>query len=203
VEAPTIPTVPLPALGARAPRKRNAVTKALSRAALSVAGWTFRGGLPDAPKFVAAVAPHTSNWDFVVGVLARRAVGLDAHFLGKHTLFTPPLGWLMRWLGGTPVRRDVPGGVVRQVVETIREHDQFVLGLAPEGTRRRVEAWRTGFYYIALEAGIPIAPVALDYGRKQVVAGPPLLPSGDIEADLDELQRFFVGVVPKKVDAVG
>jgi 1-acyl-sn-glycerol-3-phosphate acyltransferase len=200
---PDVPTVPLPSLGERVPRKRNAVTKWLSRAALRAAGWSFRGGFPDAPKFVAAVAPHTSNWDFVVGVLGRRALGLDAHFLGKHTLFKPPLGPLMRWLGGTPVRRDVPGGAVRQVAETIRAHDQFVLGLAPEGTRRRVDAWRTGFYYIALEAGVPIAPVAFDYGRKQIVAGPPLVPSGDLEADLAVLQRFFVGVVPKKERGVG
>lgn len=203
MDAPTIPTVPLPALGARAPRKRNAVTKALSRAALSVAGWSFSGGLPDAPKFVVAVAPHTSNWDFVVGVLARRAVGLDAHFLGKHTLFRPPFGWFMRWLGGTPVRRDVPGGVVQEVAETFRAYDRFVLGLAPEGTRRRVSKWRTGFYYIALEAGVPIAPVALDYGRKRVVGGPPLQPTGDLNADLEKLQAFFLDVVPKKREGIG
>jgi len=196
-------TVLLPEIGARVPRKRNAITKALSRAALRMAGWHFEGSLPDQPKFIITVAPHTSNWDFVFGVLARRAVGLDAHFLGKDTLFKPPLGWLMRWLGGTPVRRDVSQGVVEQVVKKFEAHDGFVLALAPEGTRKRVEKWRTGFYYMAHGAGIPIAPVALDYGRKRIVAGPALTPSGDLETDLRTLRDFHVSVTPRKMEGVG
>lgn len=200
---PSSDLVPLPALGARVPRKRNPLTKALSRAALAAAGWRFEGTFPDLPKFVVAVAPHTSNWDFVVGVLGRRALGLEAHFLGKHTLFRPPLGWLMRWLGGTPVRRDVPGGVVRQVVEKFQTHDAFVLGLAPEGTRKRVATWRTGFYYIALDAGVPIVPVTFDYGRKRITAAPPVVPTGDIEADLGPMRAFFARATPLKPEGVG
>lgn len=195
---PPYDLVPLPHLGDRAPRKRNPVTRALSRAALHGAGWRFEGAFPDLPKFVVAVAPHTSNWDFLVGVLARRALGLDAHFLGKHTLFSPPLGWLMRWLGGTPVRRDMAGGVVQQVVETFQAHDAFVLGLAPEGTRKRVTAWRTGFYYIALEAGVPIVPVTFDYGRKRIAAAPPVVPTGDLDADLAPMRAFFARATPLK-----
>jgi 1-acyl-sn-glycerol-3-phosphate acyltransferase len=196
-------TVPLPEIGPRVPRKRNAITKALSRATLRAAGWHFEGSLPNLPKLVLIVAPHTSNWDFVVGVLARRAVGLDAHFLGKDTLFKPPLGWFMRWLGGTPVRRDVSAGVVEQVTQTFEERDSFVLGLAPEGTRKRVTKWRTGFYYIALNAGVLIVPIALDYGRKRVVAGPALDPSGDLDGDLRTLRQFYVDVTPRKMEGVG
>ena len=196
--APPYDLVSLPALGERVPRKRNPLTQALSRAALTTAGWRFEGFLPNLPKFVVAVAPHTSNWDFVVGLLARRALGLDAHFLGKHTLFRPPFGWFMRWLGGTPVRRDMPGGVVQQVAETFRTHEAFVLGLAPEGTRKRVAAWRTGFYYIALEAGVPIVPVTFDYGRKRIAAAVPIIPTGDLDADLQPMRVFFAGATPLK-----
>ena len=201
--APAPDLVPLPDLGPRVPRKRNAVTQALSRAVLRAAGWQFEGAFPDLPKFVVAVAPHTSNWDFIVGVLARRALGLDAHFLGKHTLFKPPLGPIMRWLGGTPVRRDVPGGVVGQVVENIQSHDAFVLGLAPEGTRKRVTAWRTGFYHIAHGAGIPIVPVTFDYGRKRVAAAPPIVPTGDLDADFAQMRAFYEQATPLKPDGVG
>jgi 1-acyl-sn-glycerol-3-phosphate acyltransferase len=192
--------VPLPDTPPRVPRKRNAVTKALSRATLRAAGWRFEGSMPDEPKFIIIVAPHTSNWDFVLGVLARRAMGMDAHFIGKHTLFKPPFGGLMRWLGGTPVRRDVSAGVVEQVVETIRAHDGFVIAIAPEGTRRRVAEWRTGFYYMALHAGIPIVPAAFDYGRKRIVVGPALAPSGDLDADLRTLRQFCNDVTPLKTD---
>lgn len=196
-------TVLLPEIGPRVPRKRNAVTKALSRAVLRMAGWRFEGSLPDEPKFIITVAPHTSNWDFVFGVLARRAVGLDAHFLGKDTLFKPPLGWLMRWLGGTPVRRNVSEGVVEQVVQKFASHDAFVLALAPEGTRKRVEKWRTGFYYMALSAGVPIAPVALDYGRKRIVAGPAFVPSGNLDEEVRALHDFHYSVTPHTMEGVG
>lgn len=133
-------------------------------------------------------------------MLARQAVGLRAHFLGKHTLFRPPFGWLFRWLGGTPVRRDVREGVVEQVAATFEAHERFVLALAPEGTRRRVKHWRTGFYHIAREAGVPIALVAFDYGRKRIIAGPATVPTGDIESDFRRMRAFFDGVTPQNPD---
>ena len=198
-----MPAPPLPDLGPSVPARGGPIRRAVGRAVLKLAGWGFEGGLPDAPKFVIAVAPHTSNWDFVVGVFARQAVGLRAHFLGKHTLFRPPLGWLFRWLGGTPVRRDVRAGVVEQAAAAFTAHERFVLALAPEGTRRRVEAWRTGFYHIAREAGVPIALVAFDYGRRRIVAGPAVEPTGDAEADLRRIRAFFDGIVPKNPEGVG
>lgn len=197
------PPVPLPDLGPRVPRKRNAVTQALSQAILRAAGWGFEGAFPDQPKFIIAVAPHTSNWDFIVGVLARRAFGLEAYFIGKHSLFKPPFGPIMRWLGGTPVRRDVKGGVVGQIVDTIRASDTFVLGIAPEGTRKRGEAWRTGFYHMAAGAEIPIVPVTFDYGRRRIVAAPPIVPTGNIEADLAPMRAFYDQATPLKPGGVG
>ena len=200
--AAPVPVVPFPALGARVPRRGGALRRAVGRAALTLAGWSFEGGLPDRPKFVIAVAPHTSNWDFIVGVFARQALGLRARFLGKDALFKPPLGPLMRWLGGTPVRRDVSAGMVQQVTAAIRAEEQFVLAVAPEGTRRRVAQWRTGFYHIAREAEIPIALVTFDYGRKRIVADQPLLPSGDVDGDLERMRAFVQNTTPKKIDGV-
>lgn len=187
----------LPALGSCVPRRGSAWTRWSGRILLRLAGWRIAGRFPDAPKFVVAVAPHTSNWDFILGVLFRRAVGLGASFLGKDTLFRPPLGWAMRRLGGTPVYRDAPQGLVGQVAEVFRQREAYVLAIAPEGTRGAVKAWRTGFYYIALEAGVPIALATIDYGRREIIGGPVLLPSGDFEADFQTMQDFFQGVTPK------
>lgn len=198
-----MPAPPLPDLGPNVPTRGGAIRRAVGRAVLRLAGWGFEGALPDLPRFIIAVAPHTSNWDFVVGVFARQAVGLRAHFLGKHTLFRPPFGWLFRWLGGTPVRRDVRAGIVEQVAATFAAHEQFVLALAPEGTRRRVEHWRTGFYHIAREAGVPIVLIAFDYGRKRVVAFPAVTPTGDAEGDLRRMRALFGGVTPKNPEGTG
>ncbi len=195
---PPIERPPLPTLGDRVPRRGNALTRWFGRTVLKLGGWRLAGGFPDAPKFVIAFAPHTSNWDFILGVLFRQALGLGASFLGKDALFRPPLGWLMRRLGGTPVYRDAPQGLVGQIADVFNERDQYVLAIAPEGTRGAVEAWRTGFYYIALEAGVPIALATIDYGRKEIIAGPVLIPSGDLDADLHAMQDFFAGITPKR-----
>ena len=120
-------------------RAGNPARRALGRLVLRIAGWTIAGDVPAEPKFVAIVAPHTSNWDFVIGVAAMFALDLRVRWLGKHTLFRWPLGWLLRALGGQPVRRDAPQGVVAEVADAIRAEPRFILALAPEGTRRRVE----------------------------------------------------------------
>ncbi len=193
--------VPLPDLGDQVPRRGNALTRLVGRAALRLMGWRLTGAFPNPPKYVIAVAPHTSNWGFVVGVLVRQATGMGAQFLGKHTLFRPPLGFVMRWFGGIPVRRDAGVGLVQQTVEAFRAREAFLLVVAPEGTRGAVAAWRTGFYYIALGAGVPISLVTIDYGRKEVVAGPVLVPSGDLEADLKTMHAFFEGRTPKHAAA--
>jgi 1-acyl-sn-glycerol-3-phosphate acyltransferase len=193
-----VPPGRIPALPASLPRRGNAFSRALGRGVFALAGWRIEGELPDRPKLVAIVAPHTSNWDFVVGIAAVYALGLRVRFLGKHTLFRPPLGWLMRWLGGTPVVRETPQGAVSAAVEMMAGEARAVLGLAPAGTRTRGAPWRSGFYHIAVAAGAPILPVAFDYGRRAIRLFPPLEPSGDFSADLAALQALYDGVRGRK-----
>lgn len=183
-----------PELPPSLPRRGNPLTKALGRTLLALAGWRVEGELPDRRKLVAIVAPHTSNWDFVVGILVVFALGLRVRFLGKHTLFRPPLGWLMRWLGGTPVVRDTPQGAVNDAADMIAREDRVLLGIAPEGTRTRGKPWRSGFYNIALAARVPILPAAFDYPAKALRLFPPFEPTGDYAADLARLQALYADV---------
>ena len=166
----------------------------LGRALLAAIGWRIEGEFPDRPKLVAIVAPHTSNWDFVLGISAVLALGLRVRFLGKHTLFYPPLGWLMRWFGGTPVVRESPQGAVPQAVKMIESERAVILGIAPAGTRTRGKPWRSGFYHIAHAARAPILPVAFDGARRAIRLFPPFETSGDYEADLPRLMALYEGI---------
>lgn len=183
-----------PELPPSLPRRGNALTKALARAVLALFGWRVTGELPDRPKLIAIVSPHSSNWDFVVGILVVFALGLRVRFLGKHTLFKPPLGWLMRWLGGTPVVRETPQGAVGEAAEMIAREERVLLGIAPEGTRTLGKPWRSGFYNIALAAKVPILPAAFDYPAKALRLFPVFEPAGDYEADLPRLQALYRGI---------
>jgi len=183
-----------PELPPSLPRRGNALSKACARALLALFGWRVDGSLPDRPKLVAIVAPHTSNWDFVLGIAVVYALGLRVRFLGKHTLFRPPLGWLMRWLGGTPVVRETPQGAVTDAADMIAREEKVLLGIAPQGTRRSSAGWRSGFYNIALAAKVPILPVAFDGERKSVRLFAPFVPGGDYAADLPKLQALYEGV---------
>lgn len=185
-------TVKLPEMGASVPKRGWRVGRLVGRAVFRAAGWSFPGSIPDIPKGVIIVAPHTSNWDFVIGAAAMLAMDLDARFLGKHTLFKGPLGVFMRWLGGIPVDRSLSGsGVVEDMVVQFNQSEQLILALAPEGTRKAVAQWKTGFHRIALAAGVPIVATALDWGRREIRFREPLLPTDDVTADVEVLQRFF------------
>lgn len=173
------------------PTRGNAASRALGRVLLGLAGWRLEGALPPLPRFVVIVAPHTSNWDFFIGLLGMLATGLRASWLGKHTIFRFPLSPLLRWLGGEPVDRSAPRGVVGAAVTRFRERAQWVLGLAPEGTRRRVIAWKTGFLRIATAAGVPIVPVRLDYRARVIGVGAPVQATGDEAADIARLRALF------------
>lgn len=184
--------VNVPVITSNVASRGNAITWRAAALAMRVSGWRFSGEeFPDERKFVLIVAPHTSNWDFIVGVLAMYAIGLRATFLGKDTLFRFPLGILMRWLGGFPVDRTSKSDVVTQTVELVARLDRCIITLAPEGTRRRVERWRTGFYWIALKAGIPILPVSFDFSRKEVRLFPLFRPTGKAESDLAALRGHY------------
>ena len=188
----------LPHVGAQLPRSGGRASRAFGRWLLGILRWHIDGEIPDVPKLVIIVTPHTSNWDFVVGVAAKLALGLRVLFLGKDTLFRFPLGILMRRLGGVPVDRSSPHDMVNQVRAEFSKRERLIVGLAPEGTRRRVERWRTGFYHIAHGAAVPVLPIALDWERRVIRIDRPFLTTGDLEADVLELQQRFAGVRGKR-----
>lgn len=158
---------------------------------MRLAGWTVRGALPELPRFVIIVAPHTSNWDFPVGVAALFALDLKAHWFGKASLFHGPMGTLLRLIGGRPVRRDTPEGVVAEMAATVAAAPRFVIALAPEGTRRQVDHWRTGFYRIAEAADIPIVAVSFDWSCREIGIHPPVRATGNLTADVATLQALY------------
>ena len=151
----------------------------------------MEGTLPHLPKFVVIVAPHTSNWDFFVGIGAVYALGIRISFLGKDSLFRGPLGPMMRWLGGIAVDRSVSRDRVAEMVDVFRSRDQLVVALTPEGTRKKVAGWKTGFYHVAKGADVPIVPVAFDYSQKKIVFFPAFTPTGDANRDIDLLKSLF------------
>jgi 1-acyl-sn-glycerol-3-phosphate acyltransferase len=182
---------PVPVLGCNVPKRGNAFSRGVGRLGLAILRFRFEGSVPDVPRLVLIVAPHTSNWDFVVGLFAKLALGLRVRFMAKHTLFRGPFGSFLRWLGGIPVDRRAAVGVVEGAIETIRAAEKLYLVLTPEGTRKRVPAWRSGFYRIAHGAGVPILPVAFDYRKRAVTFEPLFGPTGDYEADLRLLRSSF------------
>ncbi|MEO1010214.1 MAG: 1-acyl-sn-glycerol-3-phosphate acyltransferase [Bacteroidota bacterium] len=163
----------------------------------TILGWCLIGTFPNLGKCVVIVVPHTSWVDFFLGLLVRRVVNREIHFIGKKSLFKPPWGWYLRWMGGTPVDRSKNNDTVASVAQLFQEQKVFRLALSPEGTRKKVMAWKTGFYYIAKKAEVPIVLVAFDYGRKQVKISKAILPTEDKEADFKHYKAFFKGVEGK------
>ncbi len=148
-------------------------------------------------KSVVIVAPHTSWHDFYVGAFARRLSKTEISFVAKKELFKWPFGAYFKWMGGAPLDRTEGQNKVESIAAIFSEKKEFRLALAPEGTRKKVDRWKTGFYYIAIEANVPIIPVSFDYKTKVVRIGEPFYPSGDLESDLPMLEQFYKGVVGK------
>jgi 1-acyl-sn-glycerol-3-phosphate acyltransferase len=188
----------VPALGAQVPRRGHRFACAFGRFVLSVLGWRIEGEIPNLPKFVIAVAPHTSNWDFVVGMAAMFAMDLRLTFFSKHTLFRWPFARALRWLGGIPVDRSAAHGFVAESIVAFERIDRRVLVIAPEGTRKRVERFRTGFLHIARGACVPVLLASLDYGERCVRFGPVIEPGEDVEADRVRIEAHFAPVRGKK-----
>jgi 1-acyl-sn-glycerol-3-phosphate acyltransferase len=164
-----------------------------------ITGWKVTGSVSEELKqYILAVGPHTSNWDFPIGVMMRSIARLkNAKFLGKDSLFKPPHGWLFRAMGGYPVDRRKSQDMTQQVADFFKLHEHFAIAIAPEGTRRKVERLRTGFYYIAKKAGIPIVPVGFDYSKKEVIFGKPIYPGKSIDKDMAKLMKFYKGITGK------
>lgn len=181
----------IPALGSEVPRRDNRFVVALGRFLLRALGWRIEGEIPNLGKLVIAVAPHTSNWDFVVGMAAMFALDLRLTFIGKHTLFAGPLAPLLRWMGGIPVDRSAPHGVVGESIRAFGEADRLILAIAPQGTRRPVPHFKSGFLHIAHGAGVPVLLAALDYETRCVRFGPLVRPGDDIEAERQRIEAFF------------
>ncbi|MEO7742285.1 MAG: 1-acyl-sn-glycerol-3-phosphate acyltransferase [Usitatibacter sp.] len=188
----------LPHLGAAIPRRGSGVMSLLGRALLAALGWRVEGEVPNLPKMVIAVGPHTSNWDFIVGVAAMFALDLRIEFIGKHTLFRGPLGVFMRWIGGIPVDRSNPKGVVADAVEGFGPVERRILAIAPAGTRKRGARFKSGFLRIARGAGVPVLLAALDYGERCVRFGPSFMPGEDIDAELARTEAHFAPIRGKR-----
>lgn len=175
-------------IGARVPRRP---AWRWVRGLLHVAGWHYEGRIPDVPRFVLIGGPHTSNRDFFLAMAVVFGLGLRFHWIGKHTIFRGPLGPVMRWAGGIPVNRARPGRLVQDTVDMFHAHNQFVVGLSPEGTRGHVTTWKTGFHRIATGAGVPILPAYIDSARKRIGFGPLFETGTDRDADMEALMAWY------------
>jgi 1-acyl-sn-glycerol-3-phosphate acyltransferase len=184
--------VNVPVLSPKVDSRGNALTYGVARGLMRLFGWKFTGEpIPDLPKMVLIVAPHTSNWDFCVGIMAKYAIGLRGTFLGKDTLFRFPMGILMRWLGGIPVDRSSKQDVVTQTAELVQRRERVTIALSPEGTRKATPRWRSGFWWIAHKAQIPIVPVAFDFSTRSIHIYPPFSTTGDPDRDIQSLRTLF------------
>lgn len=158
-------------------------------------GWKIEGSMDkDVKKCILMVVPHTSWHDFYLGIFTRGIIGLQMNFIGKKELFRFPLGYYFRWMGGEPLDRSGNQNKVEAIAKIFEKKNEFRLAIAPEGTRKKVMELKSGFYYIALKAGIPIIPVAFNFGKKEVQIGKPIIASGDYEKDLPLLLEHFKGV---------
>lgn len=153
-------------------------------------GWTIEGRLPDVAKGIIPIAPHTSNWDFFVGLFVKFRLGLEVNFLGKHSLFRFPIKGFLNRIGGIPIHRGSAQGLVSSMCKAFAQREQLILVIAPEGTRKKVKKWKTGFLQIAKQAQVPVIPVALDYASKVVRIGPALQIVDDIDIELARVQAF-------------
>jgi|TARA_B100001964_G_C14180716_1_gene576089 1-acyl-sn-glycerol-3-phosphate acyltransferase len=160
-------------------------------------GWKIIGNTPNITKYIVISAPHTSNWDFLIGRCFAYIRGIKPKYLIKSELYIWPLSILIRWNGGVPVYRKTAKDMVNQVVDRLNKTDEMILGIAPEGTRAKVEKWKTGFYYIAQEAKIPIVLLYMDYTKKEIGYFDVFWPSGNLQNDLNIIQNFYQEVQGK------
>ncbi len=184
---PVVPEIP-----PNVPRvKANAFTRWLGRSILRLGGWRIRGPIPDLSKAVVIAAPHSSNWDGLWGLAAKMALGLEARILGKDKLFWWPLGNVLRSMGVVPLDRSSPQGTVGQAVAMIQESPRIWFALAPEGTRKPVKEWKTGFLRIARMAQVPIIPAYFHYPERVLGFGPAMETTGDDVADMAAIRQWY------------
>lgn len=178
-------------LPSRMPHLRDSLRRRTCRLVLRLAGWSLVGEFPDVPQAVLIAAPHSSWWDGVWGLLMKVAIGADVNFMAKQELFRWPLGSLLRRLGGMAIDRGATKGVVEQMIDQFHQRDALWLGIAPEGTRKHVVRWKSGFWHIAHDAGVPIVTAYFNYPDKTIGVGPLFETSDDMTADLLRLRAFY------------
>lgn len=182
----------LPPTGSHLPKRNSRFLRFFGCLLLATFGWKFNGAFPlSGEKFVVIGGPHTSGWDLFLSLAMIWALDLKVSWMSKHTIFWWPLGAIWRYFGGIPVDRTASHGVVDQMVDEFNRHDRFIVAIMPEGTRKRVEKWRTGFYHIAHKANVPIVPIILDFGRKTIRICPATQPSDEIEAHIAHFMQLF------------
>lgn len=179
------------------------VAKWLIGISFKLSGWRLEGSKPNLDKWVAIGAHHTSGWDFPLMLAVAFGFDVNVRWMGKDSLFRWPWGSFFRYCGGVPVDRSKKQNLVEQSIEQLKTHDRFVIAIAPEGTRKKSTHWKTGFYHIAVGAGVPIVMAFLDYERKVSGLGPVLMPTGDIDADFEKIRAFYSTVTAKYPDQVG
>lgn len=162
-----------------------------------MAGWKIGPWGDDVPKCVICVAPHTSNWDFIIAISFYKSLGGNPHFLMKKDWFFFPVGNILRAIGGIPVNRSKNSSLSDQMAEMFRTHNDFQLALSPEGTRKKTTQWKTGFYYIALKANVPITLAYLDYTQKEIGVKAIFHPTGDADKDIEKIKSYYKDVHAK------
>lgn len=193
-----LPNLSKKQLGNLVPKRGNKIAPVIASALLKAAGWRTVGEIPNIPQAVVLALPHTSNVDGVYAIPSLFALDLKISIMGKHTLFKIPLlAQLMNWIGVVPIDRSNKGSVLQSSIDQFKTGEPLFLGLSPEGTREYTEKWKTGFYYLAVGAGVPILPVALDYKTKEIRFMSLVYPTGDIEADLPKIYAQYKGVLPR------
>lgn len=165
--------------------------KTLSKIILKIIGWHVDITLPEEKKFVLIGAPHTTNWDLPIGLLCFWSAQVHLTWVGKKQLFVGPIGYILRALGGIPVDRSIHTGFIEQIAQQFNNRKEMVFGLTPEGTRSKTEYWKTGFYYIALQAKVPICLAYVDYPSRTFGMGEIIMPTGDIDKDFKLIKSFY------------
>lgn len=185
-------------LGHLVPKRGGKVTSVLAFLMAKSLGWHTVGAIPNISQAIVLALPHTSNADGIYALPNLFALDVKISIMGKHTLFkVPVLKQLLTWTGVIPINRSAKGSVLQASIDKFKTGEPLFLGLSPEGTRDYTKSWKTGFYYIAVEANVPILPVALDYNTKEVRFLEPVYPTGDIDIDLPKIYEQYRGVLPR------
>jgi len=171
--------------------KRSILLRKIARFGINISGWTIKGMVPDEERIVIIAAPHTSNWDFVLAMLAIFGLNIKLRWLGKHSIFKPGFKNFFKWLGGIPVYRDNPSNLIDNVVKIVKKEKSIVIAMTPEGTRKKVKRWKTGFLRIAKQTHSKILLISIDAPTKSIEIGKIFNPTGNSEDDLAFIQNYY------------